>query len=104
MLLDWGLAKRLPEDKRFAFCQMAYAAATCDFGLLLDSFDTIGLRMKRENTAEDMEGILFLLREVVPPELSRKRIKAKIKIDKVCAYLRCISLFFLRYSDIPPIP
>lgn len=83
VLLDWGLAKRLPEEKRKAFCQMAYAASSFDFGLLLDAFKTIGLKMKRENVAEDMEGIRFLLREIVPPEVSRKRIKAKIKTDSV---------------------
>jgi ubiquinone biosynthesis protein len=31
VLLDWGLAKRLPEQKRLAFCQMVYAAATFDY-------------------------------------------------------------------------
>jgi predicted unusual protein kinase regulating ubiquinone biosynthesis (AarF/ABC1/UbiB family) len=82
-LLDWGLAKRLPEQKRIAFCQMAYAAATFDFGLLLDAFMTVGLRMKRENVAEDMEGMRFFLRDMVPKEKSRKRIKAKIKTDRV---------------------
>ncbi|KAI2494099.1 hypothetical protein MHU86_20458 [Fragilaria crotonensis] len=38
VLLDWGLAKRMPADKRLAFCQMALAAATLDFGMLLDAF------------------------------------------------------------------
>jgi predicted unusual protein kinase regulating ubiquinone biosynthesis (AarF/ABC1/UbiB family) len=66
VLLDWGLAKRMPTEKRLAFfCQMALAAATLDFGLLLDAFDAVGLKMKRENVAEDMEGIRFLLRDVV---------------------------------------
>jgi predicted unusual protein kinase regulating ubiquinone biosynthesis (AarF/ABC1/UbiB family) len=81
VLLDWGLTKRLCTEKRKAFCQMAYAAATFDYGLLLDSFKTIGLRMKRENVNEDMEGIRFLLREIVPRDQSRKRIKAKLRTD-----------------------
>ena len=81
VLLDWGLAKRLSEQKRLAFCQMAYAAATFDFGLMLDAFTTIGLKLKRENVAEDMEGIRFLLRDMAPREKSRKRIKAKMKTD-----------------------
>jgi predicted unusual protein kinase regulating ubiquinone biosynthesis (AarF/ABC1/UbiB family) len=83
VLLDWGLAKRLPEAKRKAFCQMAVAAATFDFGLLLDAFATIGLQLKRENVAEDMEGIRFLLRNIMPGHDSRKRIKAKINTDMV---------------------
>jgi len=83
VLLDWGLAKRLPEQKRLAFCQMVYAASTFDFGLMLDAFQTLGLKMKRENVAEDMEGVRHLLRDIAPRELSRKRIKAKIKTDMV---------------------
>jgi predicted unusual protein kinase regulating ubiquinone biosynthesis (AarF/ABC1/UbiB family) len=83
VLLDWGLAKRLSEEKRKAFCQMAVAAATFDYGLLLDSFETIGLKLKRENVAEDMEGIRFLLRNIMPGKDSRKRIKAKINTDVV---------------------
>jgi predicted unusual protein kinase regulating ubiquinone biosynthesis (AarF/ABC1/UbiB family) len=83
VLLDWGLAKRLPDAKRKAFCQMAVAAATFDFGLLLDAFATIGLQLKRENVAEDMEGIRFLLRNIMPGHDSRKRIKAKINTDMV---------------------
>lgn len=82
VLLDWGLAKKLPTEKRLAFCQMAYAAATLDFGLLLDAFKAIGLKMKRENVAEDMEGMRFFLRDIVPSKLSRKRIKAKMKTDR----------------------
>jgi len=82
VLLDWGLAKRLPEQKRIAFCQMAYAAATFDYGLLLDAFKTIGLKMKRENVAEDLEGMRFFLRDMAPREKSRKRIKNYIKADK----------------------
>ena len=83
VLLDWGLAKRLPEQKRLAFCQMVYAASTFDFGLMLDAFRTLGLKMKRENVAEDMEGVRHLLRDIAPRELSRKRIKAKMKTDMV---------------------
>ena len=83
VLLDWGLAKRLTDVKRLAFCQLVYAAATFDFGLMMDSFDTMGLRLKRENVMEDMEGVRFLLRDMAPKEKSRKRIKAKMKVDRV---------------------
>ena len=57
VLLDWGLAKRLPESKRAGFCEMTYAAATFDFGLMMDAFKTLGLKLKRENVAEDMVSI-----------------------------------------------
>jgi aarF domain-containing kinase len=61
---------------------MAFAAATLDFGVLLDAFKAVGLKMKRENVAEDMEGMRFFLRDIVPSQKARKRIKAKIKTDR----------------------
>jgi len=82
ILLDWGLAKRLPKQKRVAFCQMVYAAATFDYGLLLDSYKTVGLKMKREDTGQSMEDMRFFLRDMAPREESRKRIKRKMKADK----------------------
>jgi aarF domain-containing kinase len=87
VLLDWGLAKRMPEDKRIAFCQMAYAASTFDYGMLLDAFRRVGLKMKRENVAEDMESMRFYLRDMAPSSKQRKRIKAKIKTDRVSAWI-----------------
>lgn len=81
VLLDWGLAKRLPDTKRIGFSQMTFAASTFDYGLMLDSFTTLGLKFKRENVAEDMEGVRFALRDMVPRETARKRIKSRIKTD-----------------------
>lgn len=82
VVLDWGLAKRLPVSKRIGFCQMVYAASTFDFGLMMDGFKTLGLELKRENVSEDMEGVRFLLRDMVPRSVARRRIKAKMKTDK----------------------
>lgn len=82
ILLDWGLAKRLPEEKRTGFCQMTYGAATFDFGLIMDAFKTLGLKMKRENVSEDMSGIRFLLRDMAPRDIARQRVKSKMKSDK----------------------
>lgn len=82
VLLDWGLAKQLTDDKRLAFCQMVYAASTFDYGLLLDSYKTIGLRLKQEDASGSMEDIRFFLRDMAPSEKARKRIKAKIKADQ----------------------
>ena len=83
VILDWGLAKRLVEQKRLAFCQMVYAAATLDYGLLLDSYETIGLRMKQENTGQEMQDIRFFLRDMEPRETVRSKIKLKMKDMKV---------------------
>jgi len=80
-LLDWGLAKRLPEQKRRGLSELSYAASTFDYGMMMDSFKTIGLKLKREDVAEDMEGIRFLLRDMVASDQARKRIKAKMKTD-----------------------
>lgn len=82
ILLDWGLAKRLPEEKRIGFCQMTYGAATFDFGLLMDGFKTLGLKLKRENVAEDMAGIRFMLRDMAPRDIARRRVKNKMKSDR----------------------
>lgn len=82
ILLDWGLAKRLSQEKRTGFCQMTYGAATFDFGLIMDAFKTLGLKMKRENVSEDMSGIRFLLRDMAPREIARQRVKSKMKSDK----------------------
>ena len=84
VLLDWGLAKRLSEEKRVAFCQMVYAAATFDYGLLLDSYKEIGLKLKREDAGQSMEDMRFFLRDMAPREDSRKRIKMKMRADMVC--------------------
>lgn len=82
VLLDWGLAKRLSKSKRAGFCQMTYSAATFDFGLMMDAFKTLGLKLKRENVAEDMEGVRFMLRDMAPRETAKKRLKAKMKTDR----------------------
>jgi len=81
VVLDWGLAKRLPDLKRIGFCQMVFAASTFDFGLMMDGFKSLGLELKREDVAEDMEGVRFLLRDMAPREKARKRVKAKMKTD-----------------------
>ncbi len=83
VVLDWGLAKRLPEQKRVAFCQMVYAAATVDYGLLLDSYKTVGLKMKREDAGQSMEDARFFLRDMAPRDVASKRIKSKIKQKEV---------------------
>lgn len=60
---------------------MVYAASTFDFGLMMDGFKSLGLELKRENVAEDMEGVRFLLRDMAPRDKARKRVKAKMKTD-----------------------
>lgn len=79
VVLDWGLAKELPETKRVAFCQMVYAAATLDYGLLLDSYKTIGLKMKREDSGQNMEDMRYFLRDIVPRDVAKKKMKSKMK-------------------------
>lgn len=81
VLLDWGLAKRLTERKRLAFCELVFAAATLDYGLLLDAYKNIGLEMKTENSTLFMEDIRFFLRDMAPRDVARSRIKAKLRRD-----------------------
>lgn len=81
VLLDWGLAKRLSEPKRLAFCQLVYAASTVDFGLLMDAYKNLGLRLKKENVGRSMANVRFMLRDMATRDRARKRIKAKFKSD-----------------------
>ena len=82
VLLDWGLAKRLGEQKRLAFCELVYAAATLDYGLLMDSYRNIGIQMKRENAPLSMENVRFFLRNLAPRDVAKRRIKAKVRRDE----------------------
>ena len=82
VLLDWGLAKRMPDEKRLAFCKLVYAASTFDFGLLLDAYKELGLRLKKENVGRSMAGVRFMLRDMATREKARKRIKAKLKSEQ----------------------
>jgi len=33
---------------------------------MMDAFSTLGLKLKRENVSEDMDGVRFLLRDMAP--------------------------------------
>lgn len=81
ILLDWGLAKRLSEQKRLAFCKLVYASSTFDFGLLMDSYKELNLRLKKEDVGRSMANVRFMLRDMATRDRARKRIKAKIKSD-----------------------
>jgi predicted unusual protein kinase regulating ubiquinone biosynthesis (AarF/ABC1/UbiB family) len=59
VLLDWGLAKQLPQEKRIALCKLCLAAATFDFGMLLDSFKAMGLKMKRVSIFHEVIYIVY---------------------------------------------
>ena len=82
VLLDWGLAKRLSNDKRLGFCKLVFAASTFDFGMLMDSYKALGLRLKKENVGRSMASVRFMLRDMATQERARKRIKAKLKSER----------------------
>ena len=52
---------------------MTYATSTFDCGLMMNGFKSLGLELKRENVAEDMEAVTFLLRVMAPREKVRNR-------------------------------
>ncbi|CAN0308249.1 unnamed protein product [Discosporangium mesarthrocarpum] len=52
VLLDWGLAKTLPEQMRVAFSRFVYAANERDFTSMLQSFDEMGVKLNRFDPAE----------------------------------------------------
>lgn len=67
VLIAFGLTKRLDLQMKQALAQMVYSAYSRDFGGLLESFDAMGLVLKREDPAEDMRVLRFVLRDTQPP-------------------------------------
>jgi hypothetical protein len=64
VLLDWGLAKTLPNHMRLAFSKFVYAASKMDFVLMLESFDDMQLKLNRTDMNEDMTNIRYLTRQL----------------------------------------
>jgi len=73
VLLDFGLAKLLPESSRIAFCEMVQASFLNDFATLYDAFERMGVQLTREQPMDDMVGVRYLLRDVEPPAKARAR-------------------------------
>jgi predicted unusual protein kinase regulating ubiquinone biosynthesis (AarF/ABC1/UbiB family)/CubicO group peptidase (beta-lactamase class C family) len=71
VVLDWGLAKRLPALKRLAFCQLVCAASSSDYGLLRDGFKNLGLETK--DNEKSMEDMRFILRDMVSSGAVKKQ-------------------------------
>jgi aarF domain-containing kinase len=67
------MCRELQNDKRLAFAKMIYSASSMDFGSLLASFDEMGLKLKRQDPAEDMKNIRFVLRDTAPGDEMRKQ-------------------------------
>jgi hypothetical protein len=63
VLLDFGLTKRLPREKKLAFSRLICAMQALDVSGLLLSFDEMGLVLKREDPFEDLNEFRFAFRE-----------------------------------------
>ncbi|KAG5186168.1 beta-lactamase/transpeptidase-like protein [Tribonema minus] len=68
VLLDWGLAKQLPEHLRLAFSKFVYAASEMDVVNMLESLDDMGMVLNRFDPMEDMTNIRFMMRDTAPPD------------------------------------
>jgi predicted unusual protein kinase regulating ubiquinone biosynthesis (AarF/ABC1/UbiB family)/CubicO group peptidase (beta-lactamase class C family) len=79
VVLDWGLAKRLPALKRLAFCQLVCAASSSDYGLLRDGFKNLGLETK--DNEKSMEDMRFILRDMVSSDEVKKQREVNAKSD-----------------------
>eukprot|EP00049_Salpingoeca_infusionum_P025915 m.22581 g.22581 ORF g.22581 m.22581 type:complete len:1649 (+) comp8401_c0_seq2:477-5423(+) len=75
VLLDYGMCRELPRNKRRAFARMVFSASHMDFGSLLTSFEEMGLVLRRDDPFEDMKNIRFLLRDTAPGSEMRKDFK-----------------------------
>uniref|UniRef100_A0A7S4CTW3 Beta-lactamase-related domain-containing protein n=1 Tax=Eutreptiella gymnastica TaxID=73025 RepID=A0A7S4CTW3_9EUGL len=79
VLLDWGLAKIMDDDKRLAFAQLVWTAHDKDFIGMLDAFVNMGLKLNREDPLTDMSNIRFMFRDTSPPDEARKDFQREIK-------------------------
>ncbi|KAK3260648.1 hypothetical protein CYMTET_30406 [Cymbomonas tetramitiformis] len=77
VLLDFGLVKELPTVIRLSFAKMIWAAKTSDFSAMMDSFEEMGLKLGREDSNKDMQGIFFLLRETKPAAQAHSEFKQR---------------------------
>lgn len=59
VLLDFGLAKALPDEFRLGLASMVVAAADEDYDALLDSFEAIGLKINRLDEDADFMAIRY---------------------------------------------
>ncbi len=75
VLLDFGLAKRLPKTMRLAFCKLILAAGTKDYFLLLESFDEMGLILNRLDGENDLSAMRYMFRDTAPPKAARSQAK-----------------------------
>jgi aarF domain-containing kinase len=79
VLLDWGLAKILDDDRRLAFAAFVFAAFERDFVGMLEAFRLIGIKLNREDPMTDLSNIRFLFRDTAPPEDAREVFKDQSK-------------------------
>lgn len=113
VLLDFGLAKLLPESSRIAFCEMVQASFLNDFATLYDAFERMGVQLTREQPMDDMVAVRYLLRDVEPPAKARARMlrqrkwmQAKRKERLAAKQRRPVEafpgdlLFYLRTSEL----
>lgn len=59
VLLDFGLTKRFSPRLRRALAKVVVATAGLDYGLLLEAFEQMGVKMKRgvkEAGSDDLQG------------------------------------------------
>lgn len=76
VLLDFGLTKELPPNIRCAFGGLVASAVDMDYGLMLSSFEAMGLKLNREAPGKDMEAIRFAFRDTAPPKEMRKALQS----------------------------
>jgi CubicO group peptidase (beta-lactamase class C family)/tRNA A-37 threonylcarbamoyl transferase component Bud32 len=82
VLLDWGLTKELTTPMRLAFSKFVYSASEMDIVSMLESFEDLGVKLNRFNPAEDMQNIMFILRDTAAPEEARKQMKGFRRVAK----------------------
>lgn len=76
ILLDFGLTRSVSTTVRIAFSRLVFSALHMDYAGMLQSFDEMGLKLKRESVAEDMQNLRFAFRDTSGSIESRKQFQA----------------------------
>ena len=74
VLLDFGLTKHLPDDKRLAFSRLVASMAALDISGLFISFKEMGLVLRREDPFEDLQGLRFAFRSTEESSAESRRV------------------------------
>lgn len=82
VILDFGLALRVPDQVRYGLARVVLAGSQLDAGGLFEGSDVLGIRLTRENLLDDFGGLQHLMRDTAPPDESRQQALERMEIER----------------------